>query len=258
MQTGGAAPLWGEAFSPDGQILAVAYTDQIFLWDVASAARPRLLGTLAAAVAPVGGASFTPQDIAFSLEGRILASVTGTDQVAVWNVTDPARAARIATLTGPRDLAQAITFSPRGNLLAGVTHNGTVLVFSLADPVRAALTATISGIMADALYPDGQLLHPDAPPCPSCSPANYAAAFTPDGRTLTVVVARQEGNVTSAYSIAARDAVFTWNVTSSGAVGGLTIVTRSGEDSQPTLAPDGHTVAAGSATSNAVCLWTPP
>ena len=40
MPTGGTAPLWGEAFSPDGQILAVAYTDQIFLWDVASAARP--------------------------------------------------------------------------------------------------------------------------------------------------------------------------------------------------------------------------
>jgi len=258
MQTGGAAPLWGEAFSPDGQLLAVAYTDQIFLWDVASAARPRLLRTLAAPVTPVGGASFTPQDIAFSPDGRIMASVTGTDQVAVWNVTDPARAARIATLTGPRDFAQAITLSPRGNLLAGVTYNGTVLVFSLADPVRPALTATISGIMADALYPDGQLQHPDAPPCPSCSPAGYAVAFTPDGRTLTVVVARQEGNVTSAYSIAARDTVFTWNVTSSGAVSGPTIVTRNGEDSQPTLAPDGRTVADGSPTSNAVYLWTPP
>jgi len=40
MSAGGTAPLWGEAFSPDGQILAVAYTDQIFLWGVASAARP--------------------------------------------------------------------------------------------------------------------------------------------------------------------------------------------------------------------------
>ena len=140
-----------------------------------------------------------------------------------------------------------------------MTYNGTVLVFSLADPGRPALTTTISGIMADALYPDGQLQHPDAPPCPSCSPANYAVAFTPDGRTLTVVVARQEGNVTaSAFSIAARDTVFTWNVTSSGAVSGLTIVTRNVEDSQPTLAPDGRTVADGSPTSNAVYLWTPP
>ena len=259
MPAGGAQPLWGEAFSPDGQILAVAYTDRIFLWDVASAARPRLLGTLAASVPQVyNGAYLSPQDIAFSPDGRILASVTGTGHVTVWNVTDPARAARIATLTGLRDFVQAIAFSPRGGLLAVVTYHGTVLVFSLADPARPALTATISGIMADALYPDGRLQHPDAPPCPLCSPANYAVAFTPDGRTLTVVVARQEGNVTSAYSIAARDTVFTWNVTSSGAVSDVTTVTRNGKDSQPTLAPNGRTLADGSPTSNAVYLWTPP
>jgi WD40 repeat protein len=258
MQAGGTAPLWGEAFSPDGQILAVAYTDRIFLWDVASAARPRLWGALAAPVTSAGQASFTPQDITFSPDGRILASVTGTGQVTVWNVTDPARAARIATLTGSRDYVQAIALSPRGTLVAGVTYHGTVLVFSLADPGRPALTATISGIMAHALYPDGLLQHPDAPPCPSCSPASYAAAFTPDGRTLTVVVARQEGNVTTALSHAARDTVFTWNVTSSGAVSGVTIASRNVEDSQPALAPNGRTVADGSPTSNAVYLWTPP
>ncbi len=157
-----------------------------------------------------------------------------------------------------RDYVQAITFSPRGDLLAVVTYHGTVLVFSLADPARPARTATITGIMAGALYPDGQLQHPDAPPCPLCSPAGYAAAFTPDGRTLTVVVAREEGNVTPALSYAARDTVFTWNVTSSGAVSGVTTVTRDGKDSQPTLAPDGRTVADGSPTSNAVSLWTPP
>ena len=139
---------------------------------------------------------FTPQDIAFSPDGRFLASVTGTDHVTVWNVTDPARAARIATLTGSRDLVQTLAFSPRGNLLVGVTYYGTVLVFSLADPARPALTTTISGIMAHALYPDGLLQHPTPRPAPLCSPANYAVAFTPDGRTLTVVVARQEGNVT--------------------------------------------------------------
>ena len=259
MPAGGVHPLWGEAFSPDGQILAVAYTDRIFLWDVASAARPRLLGTLSASVPQVyNGASFSAQDIAFSPDGRILASVTGAGHVTVWNVTDPVRAVRIATLTGLRDFVQAIAFSPRGGLLAVVTYRGTVLVFSLADPGRPGLAAAISGIMADAVYPDGRLQHPDAPPCPVCSPANYAVAFAPDGRTLTVVVARQEGNVTPAYSIATRDTVFTWNVTSSGAVSGVTTVTRNGKDSQPTLAPDGRTVADGSPTSNAVYLWTPP
>ena len=138
-----------------------------------------------------------------------------------------------------------------------MTYHGTVLVFSLAGPARPALTATISGIMADALYPDGRLQHPDAPPCLLCSPASYAVAFTPDGRTLTVVVDRQEANVTPAYSNVSRDTVFTWNVTGSGTVGGVTTITRDVKDLQPTLAPNGRTVADGSPNSNAVYLWTP-
>ncbi len=254
-------PLWGEAFSPDGQIFAAAYTDRIFLWDVASAAQPRLLATLAApATQANNGPSITPLDIAFSPDGRMLASATGTNHVTVWNITDPARAARVATLTGAPDLVQAIAFSSRGNLLAGVTYYGTVLVFSLADPARPALTTTISTIMTHALYPDGLLQHPDAPPCPPCSPAQYAVAFTPDGRTLTVVVDREESSVSTvpALTILSRDTVFTWNVTSSGALGSLTTAFRTVKDDQPTLAPNGRTVADGSPNSNAVYLWTPP
>lgn len=35
--------LWGEAFSPDARILAAAYTDRLYLWNVTNPARPRLL-----------------------------------------------------------------------------------------------------------------------------------------------------------------------------------------------------------------------
>jgi WD40 repeat protein len=252
--------LWGEAFSPDGQVLAIAYTDRIFLWDVASAARPRLLGSLAAPQTPAINPppAFSPQVIAFSPDGRLLASIIGSGQITVWNVADPARAARIATLAGPHDFIQTFAFSPGTNLLAAVTYPGTVLVFSLANPDRPARTATISGIMSQALYPDGQLQHPDAPPCPVCGPASYAVAFAPAGRTLTAVVDRQEANVTPGYSDISRDTVFTWNVTSAGVVGRVTIDTRDVRDIQPTLAPDGRTVADGSPNSNAVYLWTPP
>lgn len=155
--------LWGQAFSPDGQILATARYDRIFLWDMASPARPRLLRTLDASVtspaqAAVGNSDqvpFSPQDLAFSPGGNILASATGTDQVTLWNVTDPAHTYRVATIDGPGDFIQAFAFSPRGNLLAAVTYHGTVLVYSLADPAHPARAATIRGLLTRALYPSG-------------------------------------------------------------------------------------------------------
>ena len=81
----------------------------------------------------------------------------------MWNVTDPARAARIATLAGPRDFIQAIASSPRGNLLAGVTYRGTVLAFGLAGPARPAVTATISG--AGPPSPSATSRTSSPPPC---------------------------------------------------------------------------------------------
>ena len=47
--------------------------------------------------------------IAFSPDGRILASVSGRDQVTLWNVTRPDRATRIATLAGPGALSGLTT-----------------------------------------------------------------------------------------------------------------------------------------------------
>ena len=96
---------------------------------------------------------FSPEDLAFSAAGGILASATGTDQVTLWNVTDPARAYRMATIDGAGDFIQAFAFSPRGNLLAAVTYHGTVLVFSLADPARPARTGTARGLLARARFP---------------------------------------------------------------------------------------------------------
>jgi hypothetical protein len=81
-----------------------------------------------------------------------------------------------------------------------------------------------------------------------------AAAFTPDGHTLTVVVDRTE-----AYpSTAARDTVFTWQVASAGALGGLTTFFRDVSDAQPTLAPGGRIVADGSPVGGQVHLWVLP
>jgi len=244
------------AFSPDGQILATAHYDKIFLWGMASPARPRLLRTLDAPVRSPGGGGpipFSQQDLAFSPGGSILASATGTDQVTLWNVTDPAHAYRMATLDGVGDFVQALTFSPRGNLLAAVTYHGTVLTYTLADPARPARTATVRGLLTRALYPSGSPQPEETPLCATCQPASYAVAFTPDGHTLTVVFDREEMSANSG-----RDTIFDWPVTSSGALGAVTVAARDVADFQPVIAPGDRTVLGSPPGSHTWHAWPLP
>ena len=259
LSAGLSGALWGEAFSPDGRILAVASTSGLVLWNVADPARPRLLRSLAADPLVPDNPGPVPfgvgqGDLVFSPDGRMLAGVSGSGQVTVWDVARPARAARIATLAGPRDYFAALAFSPRGNLLAGVTYHGSVLVFRVAGPGRPARVSIRPGLLASARFPGGGSTQ--AGPCGGdCDdPAAYAAGFTPDGRALTVVVDRPE----AWPSTAARDTVFTWQVTGSGDLSDLTIIFRDVNDAQPVLAPGGRIVADGSLTDGQVHLWTLP
>jgi hypothetical protein len=245
------------AFSPDGQILAAARYDRIFLWDMARPARPRLLGSLDAPVtAPEGSGPipFSQQDLAFSPGGTILASATGIDQVTLWNVTNPAHAGRLAVIDGRGDFIQAFTFSARGNLLAAVTYHGNVLVYSLADPARPVRTATVRGLLTRALFPSGKAQPSETPLCAACSGlGNYAAAFAADGHTLTVVVDREEMSANSG-----RDTIFGWPVTGSGTLGAGTVAARDVADFQPVIAPGDRTVVGSPPGSHAWHAWPLP
>jgi WD40 repeat protein len=249
--------LWGEAFSPNGRLLAAASTSELVLWSVADPARPRLLRTFAVPVQTgnPGNYDLGDGDLVFSADGRTLASASGTDQITLWNVSRPAHATRIATMSGPgpSDYFTALAFSPAANLLAGVTFDGSLLVFGLADPAHPVRIATRAHLVASALFPGGRGGPVD--PCSSgCTTAAYATAFTPDGHALTVVIDRSE----AFPSTSDRDTVFTWQVASSGALSDLSTIFRNVSDAQPTLAPDDGTVADGSELGGKVHLWTLP
>ena len=180
LSAGLSGALWGEAFSPDGRILAAASTTGLVLWNVADPARPRLLRRLAAAPLPLDNTGppvpfgVTQGDLVFSPDGRMLASVSGRDQVTVWDVARPDRAARIATLAGPRDYFAALTFSPRGNLLAGVTYHGSVLVFRVAGPAARPASASAPASWPARGSPAGEAPRP--------APAAATAALPPPTR----------------------------------------------------------------------------
>jgi len=251
----GDGGLRGQVFSPDGRILAAAYDQQVLLWDVASPARPRLLSTLDAPVtstASGGGKPYGPQNVAFSPGGTLLASATGSNQVTVWNVADPARAHRLATLGGVGGLTQGLAFSPGGNLLAVLNGPGAVAVYSLADPARPVRTAAASGLLFRARYPDGQP-EPDEVLCGGCALASYAVAFGPGGHTLTVVINRTEVSAASG-----RDTIFDWQVTGSGTFGASTTSIRDVGDSQPFILPGDRTVMGSPGGNRDWRIWPLP
>ena len=94
--------------------------------------------------------------VAFSPDGRRLASVGDDGTVRVW---DPATGAGLAILAGHDGTVAAVAFSPDGRRLASVGDDGTVRVW---DPATGAGLAILAGhdgtVAAVAFSPDGRRL----------------------------------------------------------------------------------------------------
>ncbi|MBI3723445.1 hypothetical protein HY251_05765, partial [bacterium] len=132
-------------FSPDGRTLAVLGKGGISLWDRATGAR---LGKLACAHESV---------LAFSLDGKLLASRDGEREsagVVVWDVSSKAPLRRIAL---PDVLSLA--FSPTENVLAASRSDAAIV---LLDPLTGIDLAPLPGhraaVVALAFLGDGKRL----------------------------------------------------------------------------------------------------
>jgi hypothetical protein len=143
------------AFAPSGSPLAVGFTDSkdIGLWKTWTS--ELVIGPSLKSDAPTVGLAFSP-------DGRILASAEELKSITLWAVDNTklgSSAKPIKSLIGHTEWPIAVAFSPDGRLLASGGFDNTV---KLWNPHTAQVLRTLSGHSGEvgsiAFSPDGSLL----------------------------------------------------------------------------------------------------
>jgi WD40 repeat protein len=194
------------AFSPDGRTLASASDDNtIRLWD---ARTHEQLGN--ALIGPPNAASnpekpLRPhgfESVAFSRDGRALASGSVDDTVRLWSVRTHRQLG--ASLRGHTDGVTSVAFSPSGRMLASAGEDKTVRLWSLRThkQLGAPLTGHTRTVTSVAFGPNGRTLASSSADKTmrlwnlrthkqlgaaliGHTAAIYSVVFTSHGRTLT-------------------------------------------------------------------------
>jgi WD40 repeat protein len=261
------------AFSRDRQQVAVLNEHDIAVWDLQSYRR------LARFTVETDQLADDVNDIAFSPDGRTLATVGYDAKVNVYSLPD---GAHIATLVDPdegfdpsempdvdepRNPLIVVDYSPDGRLLAVGGEEGRVVIWDVARRTRHAvldLSEPSGGVSAVVFSPDGKTLAVNSGGSPIlwnlqtgdhkvAAPVSVNAddggddmTFSPDGALLALPTTVEAGQRTES-AVALVDT----------GLGQVTFTMARHEASITALAlsPDGRTLATADSSTNDIHVW---
>jgi WD40 repeat protein len=93
--------------------------------------------------------------VAFSPDGRLLASGSFDDTIKLWEV---ASGRLVRTLTGHTDWVRSVAFSPDGRLLASGSDDETIKLWEVASGSLVRSLGHTAPVLSVAFSPDGRLL----------------------------------------------------------------------------------------------------
>lgn len=140
---GGASQ--GAAFSPDGDLLAVAIGSTVLIGEAATGQPLRVLR----------GHTGIVTSVAFSPDGGRLASVSSDGSIRVWEVASGRELRRLEDRI--RSMLMSVAFSPNDRLLAMASNDGSVRLWDTVSGQQRPPRVHI-GVVAVAFSPDGRLI----------------------------------------------------------------------------------------------------